>query len=74
MKQTQQFERSIDPSQYQNFIGLTVRKLSNKPFKSGDKIGTVKAIKEHSITGYTAFIMLEDGSEVEAFRCVKLDS
>lgn len=74
MKQTPQFERNIDPSQYQQLIGLTVRKVSNKPFKSGDKIGTVKSVTVHSITGYTAFIMLEDDSEVEAFRCVKLDS
>lgn len=74
MKQTQQFEKNIDPILYTQLIGLVVRKKSNRPFKSGNKIGTVKAIKEHSVTGHTAFIMLEDDSEVEAFRCVKLDS
>ncbi len=74
MKTQSQFEKNIDPSIYNQFIGLTVRKKSNKPFKSGEKIGTVKDIKQHSITGHTAFIMAEDNSEVEAFRCVKLDS
>lgn len=68
------FEKHIDQSLHTQFIGMTIRKKSKKPFKSGQSTGTVKDIKEHSITGNTAFVMKEDGSEVEAFRCIKLNS
>lgn len=68
------FEKHIEQNFHAQLIGITVRKKSKKTFKSGQSIGTVKAIKEHSITGHTAFVMEEDGSEVEAFRCIKLSS
>ena len=64
------FAKKIPTEIHESLIGKTVRKKSNKPFKSGDKVGTVKAIVSHAITGNTAFVMLEDSSEVEAFRCV----
>ncbi len=73
-KMTSIFEKHIDQSFHSQLIGMTIRKKSKKPFKSGQSIGTVKAIKEHSITGNTAFVMQDDGSEVEAFRCIKLNS
>lgn len=71
---TSTFEKHIDQSLHAQFIGMTIRKKSKKPFKSGHSIGTVKAIKKHSITGHTAFVIQEDGSEVEAFSCIKLSS
>lgn len=68
------FEKHIAQNFHSQLIGITIRKKSKKPFKSGQSIGTVKAIKDHSITGNTAFVIAEDGSDVEAFRCVKLNS
>jgi len=53
-------------------IGDKVQKISGKPFKSGLKEGTVKDIQPHSITGRVALILVEDDTEVEAFRCYSI--
>jgi hypothetical protein len=47
----------------------TTSKTQPKPFKSGNKLNTVKGIVPHNITGYPSFTFLEDGSMVECFRC-----
>lgn len=46
-----------------------VIKNSGKPFKSGEKIGTVARIGDHEYSPHLAFTILEDGSQVECFRC-----
>lgn len=40
-----------------------------KPFKSGRKINTVKAIIDHPILHIPAYIFVEDNSYVECRRC-----
>ncbi len=55
-------------------IGKNVRKQSNKPFKSGNKMNTVRGIVQHKETPNFAFIFEEDDSEVECWRCVALST
>lgn len=50
-------------------VGQKVIKRSGKPFKSGNKVGTVQCVSAHDHTTYLAFRMVEDGSLVECFRC-----
>lgn len=47
----------------------TTSKFQPKPFKSGNKVNTVKAIVVHEQTGRPGFSFLEDDSVVECFRC-----
>ena len=58
---------------YEQLLGCKVYKKRRtsepKPFKSGQKINTVKSITVHPITGYPAFSFHEDESVVECFRC-----
>lgn len=54
-----------------DLIGKKVFKPSGKPFKSGLKINTVKAITSHPILNIPAFTFEEDDSLVECRR-VKL--
>jgi|TARA_R110000822_G_scaffold82467_3_gene195080 hypothetical protein len=51
-----------------NWVDCEIVKHSNKPFKSGEKVGVVKAmaINPHSIK--TAFLM-DDGSIVDCYQC-----
>ena len=58
---------------FSNVIGKRVRKRSNKPFKSGEKINTVRGIVSHIGTPNLAFTFNEDDSQVECWRCVVLD-
>jgi len=52
-------------------IGKKVIKYpSNKPFKSGFKVNTVKSIITHEITGRPAFTFEEDDSYVECRQCI----
>lgn len=53
-------------------IGKLVRKSSNKPFKSGEKVNTVKGIATNEQTQRPAFIFEEDDSNVECWRCVEV--
>ncbi len=50
-------------------IGERVCKNSNKPFKSGDKINTVKGVVVNEHINKYAFIFEEDDSNVECWRC-----
>ena len=51
------------------WIGKQVSKESGKPFKSGEKLGTVTGMITHPITKRPAFTMQEDGTYVECCRC-----
>lgn len=54
---------------WQLWIGRQVVKTSRKPFKSGEKVNTVKGIVVNPQTGHNAFEFVEDGSNVECWRC-----
>lgn len=54
-------------------VGTKVKKINGKPFKSGKKIGTVKEIVTHPQTNRHALVLDEDGSIVEACRCILAD-
>jgi hypothetical protein len=51
------------------FIGTKVFKKSCSPFKSGEKIATVKGFTRNEHTDKIAFTFEEDESSVECFRC-----
>lgn len=60
-----------------SWIGQKVRKtsgrsnqLSSKPFKSGNKVNTVREIVNHPQLNVPAFTFLEDDSVVECRRCL----
>lgn len=60
-----------------SWIGQKVRKasgrsnqLSSKPFKSGNKVNTVKEIVNHPQLNVPAFTFLEDDSIVECRKCL----
>jgi hypothetical protein len=47
------------------WVGQSVQKKSRKPFKSGAKVGTVKAVTINPNTNRTAFTFMEDDSVVD---------
>lgn len=47
----------------------TTTKFEPKPFKSGRKVNTVKAVVVHEQTGQPGFLFEEDESCVQCFRC-----
>ena len=49
-------------------VGKQVMK-KQKPFKSGRKVNTVKALVKHEQTGNHGFTFEEDDSVVECWRC-----
>lgn len=49
-------------------IGLKCKK-NNKPFKSGEKINTIKSVISHPLLLIPAFTFIEDDSYVECRRC-----
>lgn len=53
-------------------ISDKVYKPSKKPFKSGEKINTVKGFVTHPITGNEALTFYEDDSIVEVRMCKKV--
>tara|TARA_Y100001951_G_C11294999_1_gene274907 strand:+ start:3405 stop:3593 length:189 start_codon:yes stop_codon:yes gene_type:complete len=54
---------------YRKWIGKKVRKCSNKPFKSGEKINTVKGLFFNNNSGKMGFLFEEDDSVVDCFIC-----
>ncbi len=62
---------------YEENIGKRVQKCAMshkashkpKPFKSGQKINTVKAVIDHPILHVPAYTFVEDDSYVECRRC-----
>lgn len=56
-------------------IGKKVEKYSGKPFKSGNKINTVKSVTEHPYReGKSAYTFEEDDSFVSVEQCKMIDS
>lgn len=54
---------------WNRWLDKPVVKVRGRPFKSGLKVGTVARVGDHEYTPQLAFTMLEDGSQVECFRC-----
>ncbi len=55
---------------FESMIGQQVHKLrSGKPFKSGNKVNTVKGIINHPQLNIPAFTFFEDDSYVECRKC-----
>jgi hypothetical protein len=52
-------------------IGTEVVKVSGKPFKSVLKVGVVAGYQEHPVTGKSCYLMRDDGTYVEARRCIQ---
>jgi len=52
---------------------VKVRKKSGKPFKSGEKINTVKDTTINPRTGKPAFTFFEDDSVVDQCQCIATD-
>lgn len=50
-------------------IGTLVSKISRKPFKSRNKVNTIKGYVIHPITNKPCYSFKEDLSYVESFRC-----
>lgn len=55
-------------------IGSQVRKKSNKPFKSGEKINTIKGYCVHPKLLINCYTFEEDNSYVEVRRCTKVQN
>lgn len=51
-----------------NWVGCEIVKHSNKPFKSGNKVGVVKELTTNPHSNKTAFLM-DDGSIVDCYQC-----
>jgi len=62
-------------AKYKSMIGCRVHKRrSGKPFKSGNKINTVKAADLiHPVTGNLCFEFEEDESYVVAYKCEEVE-
>lgn len=59
---------------YTKMLGKKVSKAeSGKPFKSGSKVNTVKAIILHPVLKIPAFLFEEDDSYVECRRCEEVN-
>lgn len=54
---------------FTTFIGQTITKESGKPFKSGEKVGTVVGTTINPNTFLPAF-MMDDGSVVDCHQCL----
>lgn len=53
------------------YSGTKVRK-DKKPFKSGEKVNTVKGLITHPFLEVPAFTFEEDDSYVECRRCIRV--
>lgn len=70
MKRSKLKSKGLDMDANLAMVGKRVRKLSPKPFKSGSKVNTVKAVVPHPVLNILAFTFEEDDSIVECRRCV----
>jgi len=52
---------------------MRVSKKSGKPFKSGNKINTVRGTTINPHTDKPAFIFVEDDSVVDQYICIAMD-
>lgn len=65
--------QTIREKDYFHMIGKRVTKAnSGKPFKSGNKVNTVKGIINHPQLNIPAFTFFEDDSYVEARKCFEI--
>lgn len=55
-------------------VGSKVRKKSNKPFKSGEKINTIKGYTIHPKLLVHCYTFEEDNSYVEIRRCIEVEN
>lgn len=53
-------------------IGTKVRKTSSKPFKSGEKVNTIKGYTTHPKLNVPCYTFEEDESYVEVRRCIEI--
>lgn len=58
---------------YEDYVGRKCKKKSPKPFKSGEKINTIKGIIDHPHLHKPAYIFYEDDSYVECGKVEILD-
>jgi hypothetical protein len=63
----------IETEIYEGYIGRKCIKKSPKPFKSGGKTNTIKAVINHPHLNIPAYIFYEDDSYVECRRVDILD-
>ena len=56
-------------NRFDQYVGKQVTKESGKPFRSGEKVGTVIEITTNPHTGLVAFRM-DDGSVVDVHQCL----
>jgi hypothetical protein len=59
---------------FEDDIGKKVAKHSGKPFKSGQKVNTLRGIINHPILHVPAYIFNEDDSYVRASYCHVIDN
>jgi hypothetical protein len=58
---------------FNNLISRKVRKRSNKPFKSGNKVNTVSDMLFSRELNKWVFTFVEDKSSVECWRCLLVE-
>lgn len=66
-------DTQVEIDAWNTWIGSQVKKKTGKPFKSGNKIGTIIGTCTHPVTNRMCFTFKEDDSYVEAFRCRKVN-
>lgn len=49
---------------------ISTQKSNGKPFKSGQRINTVKGVNIHPILNIPVYTFIEDNSIVECRRCI----
>jgi hypothetical protein len=69
----QSFYEEKDPiSEYMNWIGLPIRKKSNNPFSSGEKVDRVIGITNNDHSSRVAFL-LQNSKLVDCHQCLKIE-
>mgnify|MGYP007085771800 FL=1 len=66
-------KKSVEDINYTEWIGKKICKHSDKPFKSGLKIGIPIAIETNDKSGHQSFRMKDDNTLVDCFRCKLLE-
>lgn len=58
---------------FEHMLNKEIVKKSNRPFKSGEKIGVPLKFTTNEYSGRIAFVMKDDDSIVDCFRCKLLE-
>lgn len=70
MSRAERFNTPENLALWATFVGQKVQKKSGKPFKSKDKINTVKSFGFiHPHVGTVCFLFEEDDTYVECIKC-----